>query len=444
MAGDAKELKKVEDLVFSFFCESTDFNGIPLRKISQELDLGYEYSIDIVKGLVKVGMVAIQSSTNPHIIGFTHHPINPQLKILEHAKSIKVANQKFEHFEIATEQAEYPICVYPTKEYLQKHRDVSKYGYAKYQIELALAEPQLSFRFFETDVLERYSGDPRFEFEFYDFSGSVSCKYDEFGNAILREEDQIFLKSFGLGLDSGLNRVVAVLLRDLGRLSSEHQVFWSSKEISSSDCKVLKDYYDNIIRGNWITSRSVFSALIDEINAISRLTASIFGASLFRKELEGDNRPKNFTFFFSPTSKNYYDFINLLDKFLSENINKSFFEGKVDLEELKPIDENTFERIQKGTLRLLEEWINKVFTYPDENIPIEIMKPLKKVRSERQKPAHKVIDNNYDPSFIDLQKKIMEECYLSVGSIRRNLQTHPSAKNVELENRIDQKNVKYY
>ena len=444
MVGEVKELKKVEDLVFSFFCESSDFNGIPLRNISQELDLGYEHSIDLVKNLIKGGLLMVQSSTNPHIIGFTHHTVDPQLEILEYAKSVKVAKQSFGNFEIITEQTEYPICVYPTKEYLKEHRDVSEYGYAKYKIELALAEPQLSFRFFETDALERYSNDPRFDFEFYDFSGSISCKYDEFGNTILREEDQIFLKSFGLGFESGSNRVIAVLLCDLGRLSSEHQVFWSTKEVSSSECKVLEDYYDNIIRGNWITSRSVFSALIDEINAIYKLTISIFGEPLFRKELEGDNKPKNFTFFFSPTSKNYYEFIILLDKFLSENINKSFFEGKVDLEERKPVDESTFERIQKGTLRLLEEWIIKVFRYSDESIPIEILKPLKKVRKERQKPAHKVIDNNYDPSFIDLQTKIMEECYLSVSSIRRNLQTHPRAKGVDLDDWIDQENVKYF
>lgn len=28
-----EELKKVEDLIFCFFCESSDFNGIPLRQI---------------------------------------------------------------------------------------------------------------------------------------------------------------------------------------------------------------------------------------------------------------------------------------------------------------------------------------------------------------------------------------------------------------------------
>lgn len=307
---------------------------------------------------------------------------------------------------------------------------------------LALAEPQLSFRFFETDVLERYSSDPRFNFEFHDFSGNISFKYDEDGRPILREEDQIFLKSFGLGFDSALNRVIAVLLRDLGHLTAEHQVFWSTREVC--DCKVLADYCDNMIGGSWITSRSVFSALIDEINAIHKLTLEIFGTPLFRKELDGDSRPKNFTFFFSPTSKNYYDFINLLDKFISENINKAFFEGKVDLEEIIPTGEATFERIQKGTLRLLEEWMRKSFRYSDEKIPEEIMKPLKRVRKQRQDPAHKIMGNDYDPSFIELQKKTMEDCYLSVRSIRKNLQTHPKAKNVLLDENLDQENAKYF
>jgi hypothetical protein len=444
MADDVDELRKVENLVFSFFCQSSDFNGIPLRNISERLDLDYKHSVDLVKQLVRDEVVAIQSSSNPHIIGFTHHPVEPQLDILEHAKGIEVSKQSFGSFEIVTEQTEYPICVYPSKGNLKKHRDVSEFGYAKYKMELALAEPQLSFRFFETDVLERYSSDPRFDFEFRDFSGSISCKYDESGNAILREEDQIFVKSFGLGSYADSNRAIAVLLRDLSSLSAEHQVFWSTKEIQSSECKVLKDYYDNIILGDWITSRSVFSALIDEINAIYKLTSEVFGVPLFRRGLEKDNRPKNFTFFFSPTSKNYYDFINLLDKFLSENINKSFFDGKVELEELKPIDESTYERIQKGTLRLLEEWITKFFNYPDENIPRKILKPLKSVRKERQTPAHKVVDNNYDPAFIDKQKKMMEDCYLSVGSIRRNIQTHPRARSVELVDWIDQDNVKYF
>lgn len=444
MESSVSELKNIEKLVFSFFCDSSDYNGIPLRQVSQDLNLDYEKSIDLIKELVKSEIVSIQSSTNPHIIGFKHHPVKSQLEILEHAKSIKVKKQLFGNFELAVEQTEYPICLYPTPKYAKENRDVDRYGYAKYSVELALSEPQMSFRFFETDVLERYSNEPRFDFDFNDFSGQISCKYDDEGNPILREEDQIFLKSFGLGFDSSGARVVAVMLRDLGRLSSEHQVAWSAKEIPCKECKVLEDYFNNLILGQWITSKSVFTALIDEINAIYKLTESIFGVSLFHKKLDGEHRPKNFTFFFSPTSKNYYDFINLLDKYLSENINKSFFEGVLELEELKPIGDNMVERVQKGTLRLLEEWVAKSFRFPDDSFPKKMLEPLKDVRSERQKPAHKVIENNYDPEFIDKQKKIVEACYISIASLRRNLQTHPKAKGVELDDRLDQDNVKYF
>ena len=114
------------------------------------------------------------------------------------------------------------------------------------------------------------------------------------------------------------------------------------------------------------------------------------------------------------------------------------------MEELKPLDDNKYERVQKGTLRLLSEWLGGSFRYQDENTPNEIVRPLKKVRNERQKPAHKVIENEYDPKYTNKQKEIMESCYLSVGSIRRNIQTHPRASSVELTRWLDEKNVKYF
>lgn len=437
-------LKEVESLVMSFFCESRDFNGIPLRQISEDLEIEYEHSIDLLKELVKSDAVSIQSSTNPHIVRFSHHNVDSQLKVLEHAKSITVESVKYGNIDVFYEKTEYPICVYPSRNFLRMNRDISIFGHAKYTIQLALAEPQLSFRFFETDVLERYSNDPRFDFEFKDFSGSISCKYDEDGKPILRKEDQVFLKSFGLGFDSESTRVVAVTLGYLGKLSWEHQVYWGTKEIDYTECKVLEDYYNNAILGQWITSKSMFSALIDEINAIYKLTLSIFGKPLFIREFREECSPRNFTFFFSPTAKNYYDFINLLDKLLSENINKSFFDGVLELEELKQIEDGFYERIRKGTLRLLEEWIVKYFRFPTEHHASKILDPLKKVRRERQTPAHKIVDNSYDKSYFTKQRRIMEDCYISIASLRRNLQTHPSSHLVELDPYLDEVSVKYF
>jgi len=226
------------ELVYQFFVESRDFNGLPLRDISKQLDIPYEKSIDIVIELVKSNLLFIQSSTNPHIVGLRHPPIDMQLKVLEDARSITQETMKVGEIEFVTETTEYPICLYPTSETLARQRRFDSLSTGKYTHELSLAKPQLSFRFFETDVLERYSSDPRFDFYFADFYGNISCKYDEDGNPLVREEDQIFLKSFGLGFDDKKNRAIAVILRDLGSLSYEHQVHWTSNELDKEKCKV--------------------------------------------------------------------------------------------------------------------------------------------------------------------------------------------------------------
>ena len=145
--------------------------------------------------------------------------------------------------------------------------------------------------------MERYSNDPRFDFKFSDYSGSISCKYDEHDNPIVREEDQVFLKTFGLGFDAQGNRLAVVYLRYLKDLTEEHQQYWKSKEVVG-DCKILKEYHDNTIQGKWTFSYSMFSAFIGELNAIIDLTEKVFGIAIFRKKFDKENRPKEFTFFF--------------------------------------------------------------------------------------------------------------------------------------------------
>lgn len=433
------------ELVYDFFVNSNDFNGIPLRKISEKLSIDYVESIELLKGLIQDGLIFLQSSTNPHIVGrFNNITTEIQFKIIEDAKNTQIKENKIGNITFSVEQTDFPICIYPSPRYLEQNRSFEQYNGSKYSMLLAKAGSQLSFRFFETDVLEKYSTEPRFNFNFMDFYGDIACHYDEKGNALLREEDQIFLKSFGLGFDKNNNRVISVLLCDLARLSPEHQTHWGSKEVPLGECKVLQEYAENVIEGCWISSKSIFSAVIGEINAIHELTDSIFGKPLFRKEFSGENWPQNFTFFFSPTAKNYYDFINLLDKYLSENLNRDFFNGNLELFELKEIEDGLVERVNKGTLRLLEEWLSKNIKFKDSNAVSSLMKPLKKVRKERQKPAHKVIENCYDNTFTTKQKNIMEECYNTLFNIRKLFQSHPNGKHIEIPNWLDGEEIKVY
>lgn len=433
----------IENIVYDFFLSSSDFNGISLRNISQKLNIDYEISIDFIKELVRDNKISIQSSTNPHIIGFQHYPIDSQIHILEEAKKIKEVLHSLGEINISSEDTEYPICLYPSKSYLQKKRDLTEFDNAFYTKQLALAEPHLKPIFFEIEVLDRYFNDPRFNFKFQDYSGQISCLYDENENPIVREEDEIFLKTFGLGFDENGNRLAVVYLRYLKDLTPEHQVYWKSKQ-NSGNCKILEEYHQNTIQGNWTFSYSIFSGFIGEQKCINDLTKLIFTKSLFRKSFENENRPKEFTFFFTPTLKNYNDFILLLDKMISENINKDFFEGKIDFFEFKELEDGLVERQSKGTLQIFEEWLTSVFNIEGDGTVSELFKPLKKIRRERQNPAHKINENQYDRQLIEKQKKIINEVYSVFRNFRNIFHQHPNARNFEIPDWLENGKIKTF
>lgn len=441
MSEETKQ--KILDSVYNFFISSHDFNGMPLRDVSKEFEIDYVESIELVKDLVRNGSISIQSSTNPHIIGW-HHDIAWQIEILEQAKSIKEHPVfSFGNLQVMAEDTEYPICLYPSKSYLKEHRDVSDLIDSPYTKQLTLGEPQLEFHFFEIDVLERYYNDPRYRFDFDDYSGSISCETDENGNTILDEKDQTFLETFGLGFDENERRVAVVFTRYLKDLPSAHQLYWHTKEIFS-DCKVLKEYYENAINGEFTNSISIFSAFIAELNCLYDITEFIFGISLLKTKFEGEKRPKEMTFFFLPTSKNYEYFVHLLDKMLSENINKKFFDGKIEEYEFVPIENNLVERKLKGTLKMLEEWFGKNFKAQNKESFANIFKYLKEVRKERQHPAHCISKNTYDEKYIELQKEMIEKAYESVRALRIAFQNHPKAKSFEIPTYLDEAELKVF
>lgn len=434
---------RIENMVYEFFVASSDFNGIPLRNVSQKLNIGYEKSIDLIKELVKDDIISIQSSTNPHIIGFQHYPIKSQIHILEEAKKTKEVLQSFREITFSIEDTEFPICLYPSKNYLQKKRNLDEFGNAFYTKQLALGEPHLKPIFFEIEVLDRYFNDPRFDFEFKDYSGQISCLYDKNENPIVREEDEVFLKTFGLGFDENGDRLAVVYLRYLKDLTPEHQVFWRSKE-KSGNCKMIEEYHQNTIQGDWTFSYSIFSGFLGEQKCINDLTELAFSKPIFRRTYEKENRPKEFTFFFTPTLKNYNDFILLLDKMISENINRDFFEGKVELFEYVNLEGGIVERKSKGTLQLFEEWLTKVFNVKGDGTVSDLFKPLKKIRRERQNPAHKINENQYDKQYIEKQKEIMKETYSVFRNLRNIFHQHPKANNFEIPDWLENGHIKTF
>ena len=207
---------------------------------------------------------------------------------------------------------------------------------------------------------------------------------------------------------------------------------------------MLNEYYENTIKGNWVTSHSIFSAFIGEQKCLNDLSKHIFGVNLFNRTFENENRPKEFTFFFTPTLKNYNEFVLLLDKLISENINKDFFNGKIDLYEHIQLGDNLIERKPKGTLSLLQEWILLKYNHPKDEIIKDLFKPLKKVRSDRQSPAHKISEDTFDKKFIDRQKVLINDVYSSLRALRTIFQQHPKARGFEIPDWLDNGDIKTY
>lgn len=433
-------LEKITEIVYEFFINSSDFNGIPLRQISEDLKIGYQESIDFIKVGVRNEELSIQSSTNPHIIGFQEHEISNQLAILENAKTIEVQYETFGEITFSMEQTEYPICVYPSLAYLRDNRNLNDFGDQFFTKKLAQGEPQLSLVYFDIEVLERYAIDPRYNFSFNDYSGNIYCKYDEDEKPLVRDEDELFLKSFGLGYGENRERLAVVPLCYLKDLSEDQQQFWKSK-IYKKKGRVAEDYYNNIILGQWTFSHSVFSAFIGEQNCLNELAKKIFGKPLFRNIYDAETRPREFTPYFTPTLKNYLDFVSLTDKMISDNINKDFFAGKIELDEVTTNTQGVTERRQKGTLSLLQEWL--IAERSTDGAPgiQKLCGVFRKVRKERQTPAHKITQNEYDLKYYQMQIQLIEECYHAMRALRYSFADHQDATGVEIPKWLDEGRV---
>jgi hypothetical protein len=398
--------------ITSFYLTSGDFNGIPLRQVYELVPK--EKTDPLLKRLLseeKISVVYGDGHPNPYIRALPdHHSPAKQAELLDGDLA---------------EQA----CVYPLTNHLEKVIGPHKFADEPYKRELALGNPQLAHRAFDLSVLEMYRNDPRYIFETDDVFGSLSVKYKYSDGGKMREEDQVFLQSFGFAYDDALNKYVAVFLWDLFKLSPDHQRLWKQKEVK---CKtdLHPDYLKSAIGGQWTDHGSIYSAFIEELRTINAMCKAMERPGLFKQDYADTNPPTGFSSLLRPTAKEYYEFAGLLDKLLSENINKDFFQNEVAIEEEKAREDGKIEVTQKGTLRLLSEWITSKFR-PVDPAPMEqIFVTFKKVRKLRQKPAHALYENDFDQKYIHEQRKLMLDVYRAVRCLRLVLANHPKARDV--------------
>lgn len=391
--------------ITSFYLKFRDFNGIPVRTLKQP----FSATLPLIKELVAEGLISINYGDrhpNPHILAFEQESIEEQLekvdKIDEHT------------------------CLYPTKKHLAKVVNKSKYAGKPFQLMLALGEPQLAFKPFDLIVLEHYRNDPRYSFDSDDIHGSLSIKSPYSENGKMYKRDAVFLQTFGFAYTKKLTkRAVAVFVWYLANLSPEHQKLWFNKMLKGK--YILHPDYAIASMGSWDFKESIFNAFIEELHHINEMVTLMGKPKLFKEEYGKENKPRGFSFLIRPTLKEFNDFTLILDKLISENLNKDFFKGDLKLELEETMKDGRIKVTQKGTVTLLGEWINRV-CFPDPKPKDEMLATFRTVRHLRQHPAHAIDEDIFDQKYFKKQRKLMIEAYGAIRTLRLIFANHPKVK----------------
>ncbi len=409
------EARAIELLVGIFFCSSGDFNGLPLTTLFETLPdepATRAALIECVRNN-RVSCTFYSVSGNPHIKRARDLPVERQIELL----SIEPGNG---------------VCLYPCADIVRQRMDVEEYNDRPFTKKLLLGDAQLDWEGFDLGVLERYHNDPRYHFQFYDHSGTLSIRDFDGANSGILERDKVFLQTFGLGYGREDERLAVVFLRYLSGLSPEHQQYWNSFRYEGR-VKPHPEYYRSSYFGEWPEYISYIGAILAEMKLINELTLGIYSASLFRETFGDEQRPPGFTPFFRPTLKNFNDFVLAMDKLLSENLNHEFFRGKVAAETDRVREDGKTVVERRNSISMLDAWLRKAVRWDDEDEALDaIVGPLKRIRRKRQAPAHKLQENEYSTEFDAQQHAILQEVYLGLMNLRITLAKHRGAPPIDV------------
>jgi hypothetical protein len=396
------------------YLESKDFNGISLKKLQEIIGISQSELIIELIPLIDDGKISINFGDrhpNPHIKAFDPEPPIEQIK--------KINKCDFRH-----------TCAYPEKKHLRAVVDLQQYRDRPFTLRLALGESQLSYLSFDLSVLESYRNDPRYRYSNDDIHGAIGLTDEAFHAESVRQSDRILLESFSFSYDSHLNRAAAAFLIYLSRLTPEHQQIWNAKLLDGN--YFLHPEYLLSSSGHFPENESIFNAFIQELQIINEMCVAMGKPPIFRIDFTTESKPRGFSFLIRPTEKEFQDFVQLLDKMLSDNINKDFFRGDIPLEEEIERGDGRIEVKQKGTIVLLNEWLRRHFRPHDPQDLDNMITCFKEVRRLRQRPAHALDDNMFDQAIYQRQRKVIFDAYTSVRTLRLILVNHPRCRQVEI------------
>jgi len=389
------------------YLQSGDFNGMGVAQLTHDGDA------ELIKELiadVRLDLVRGDGHPNPHIKAFQAEPIAVQLKKID--------------------EAGLAGCLYPTPQLLAEH-DAGASEAAPYTRALKEGAPQLSYRAFDLRALEWYRNDPRFDFDVDDIHGRILQKEGTqvADRAVVRDGLEFF--EFGFAYDDNMYRAIAAFIRYLHDLPETLQLELEKHELGGS-YKLHPDFFRTQIIGDFPEKMSIYDAFLQEKAQINQFCMQMGKPPMFRSEFGDLKRPNGFGILLRPTKKEFRDFALLLDQLLSDDLSREFFKGDVELN--RYLTDEVGKRVTqpKGTIQLLEEWIGAKFRPADPKPTEEMFANFRTVRRVRQKPAHKVEDNDFDQKYVVDQRELISNAFDAVRTLRMVLENHPAARKHEV------------
>jgi hypothetical protein len=386
--------------VIQRYLESGDFNGLFVTAGDKRREAAERL---IEEGAIEV--VSINDFPNPHIRLWA---------------SQRTANEQIAALEAAIDGSTYGVCLYPRTPVLEDLDHVLSLADQPFRQRLARGGGQLDVVFFQMDVLEAYRNDPRFTFTFTDSGVRASITDRVYEDADEPQRDKVSLRAgfaYRMPIQDGepVIRYVVAFLRDLTRLSPEHQRRWETYEVPENGIRPHPIWMANAM-GDWTDKVGPFDAFFGELGALDDLHEQAFGANL----LKTTARPGSFGWILRASQLEWDNFIQTLDKLLSENLRHEAF----DVADIPRRDEDG-QTI--ATLNRLDRFLERAGVTREERR--EVLRPLREVRTARSFPAHALRANISDDSFVRRQAELLGAVTASIESLRSFWQTHP--RNVE-------------
>ena len=169
--------------------------------------------------------------------------------------------------------------------------------------------------------------------------------------------------------------------------------------------------YASVAMGDFDVKQSIYVALLAEQDQVNCMAKKVGKKPLFRTT----DRPKEFAILIRPTGNAFDNFVLILDKLLSDNLNSKFFKGDLELSVDIITHDGKKERKRVPTIQLLEQWLDEV----DRQEKSEMLKILRRIRRLRSQCAHTLRkDDEFNQEFLEKQRNLIQDAYFAVRTIR--------------------------